>query len=378
VTDRSAPPLTQRVVDALLTVDPAQRLRLSQAALAIALMLVGIVGVAYFVAVGMAPRGPALAWAVLSLGGMVAFFAAIRSGRTRRLRDPSLTQPQMMFSLVSGAAAYALVGAGRGAVFPIVMVVLAFGMFQLRPPEVRRVSAFAVVVFGAVMAMLAWTRPETHPPAVEWGHFLLAGTMMPAMGVLAARLARLRTRLREQKDRLADALGRIQDLATRDEMTGLVNERHVRTLLEQELQRCVRSGHTFCVAVIAIDGLAALRERRGGPCADAVLTAVAAHMQSVMRVSDVLARWPGDRFVLLLPDSRTALARGGVERLREHVAQQRIDAAAEGPDTAPGSATLAVGLAEHHAGESLEQTLGRAEQALLRSHGAGRAGLVVA
>jgi diguanylate cyclase (GGDEF)-like protein len=309
-------------------------------------------------------------WTVVSLGGMAGFYALIRSGRTRALADPSLTLPQMLFSLVSGAAAYALVGDGRGAVFPIVMVVLAFGMFQLRPDEVRRVSVFSVAVFGAVMALMAWRRPDVYEPAVELGHFLLAATMMPAMGVLAARLARLRTRLRDQKHRLAEALGRIQDLATRDERTGLVNQRHVRTLLEQELQRCVRSGHTFCVALITIDALPPLRAAQGHASAEALLAVVAGHMQSVMRVSDVLARWRDDAFVLLLPDSRTPLARGGVERLREHVAQQPLGELGGGvPHT-----TLSAGLAEHHAGESLEQTLARAETALALAldGGAGR------
>ncbi|MEO7245838.1 MAG: GGDEF domain-containing protein, partial [Rubrivivax sp.] len=314
-----ARPLPTQLVDALLTTDPLQRMRLSQAALAMVLMAIGVLGMHYFVLAGMAPAGPVALWTVVSLGGMALFFVLIRSGRTRGRRDPSLTQPQMMFSLVSGAVAYALTGAGRGAVFPIVMVVLAFGMFQLRPPEVRRVSVFAVAVFGATMALLAWRQPQVYRPAVELGHFIMVATMMPAMGVLAARLARLRTRLREQKRRLAEALGRIQDLATRDELTGLVNQRHVHALLEQELQRCVRSGHTFCVALIAIDALPALRAAHGPARGEALLAAVAVHMQSVMRVSDVLARWRGDDFVLLLPDSRMPLARGGLERLREHV-----------------------------------------------------------
>jgi diguanylate cyclase (GGDEF)-like protein len=359
--------LPDRLGDALLTTDPLQRMRLSQAALALGLMLVGVAGMGYFVATGMAPVAPVLGWTLVSLGGMATFYALIRSGRTRALRDPSLTMPQMMFSLVSGAAAYALVGAGRGAVFPIVMVVLAFGMFQLRPDEVRRVSVFAVAVFGAVMVLMAWRRPEVYRPQVELGHFLHCATMMPAMGVLAARLARLRTRLRDQKHRLAEALGRIQDLATRDERTGLVNQRHVRTLFEQELQRSVRSGHTFCIALITIDTLPALRARHGHASAEALLAAVAGHMQSVMRVSDVLARWGDDAFVLLLPDSRTPLARGGVERLREHVALQPLAGLAGDEQRT----TLSAGLAEHHAGESLEQTLDRAATALALAHDGG-------
>ena len=84
----------------------------------------------------------ALAGMGLSLGGMVLFYGLIRCGWSRGRADPSLTEPQMLYALASGAAAYAMVGAGRGGVFPIVMVILAFGMFQLRPAQVRRVSLY--------------------------------------------------------------------------------------------------------------------------------------------------------------------------------------------------------------------------------------------
>ena len=56
------------------------------------------------------PPVPVAAWAVLSLGGMSAFFVAIRSGWSRRFADPSLTVPQMVFAITSGAVAYAMAG----------------------------------------------------------------------------------------------------------------------------------------------------------------------------------------------------------------------------------------------------------------------------
>jgi len=354
-----APRRWQRLVDALLTTEPLQRMRLAQAWLAILLMATGVVAMHYFVWAGMAPAAPVRWWSLLSLGGMIAFFVLIRSGRTRRAADPSLTLPQMVFSLLSGAAAYALVGAGRGGVFPIVMVVLAFGLFQLRPQEVRLISVFAVGLFGAVMALMAWLRPAVYVPAVEFGHFLMVATMMPAMSVLAGRLCHLRERLRERKDELAQALARIRELATRDELTGLVNRRHLLELLEQEHQRCVRSGHTFCLAVIAVDRFRDIGDRYGHPTGDELLRDLAREMLAVMRVSDVLARWGGECFVMLLSDARAAQARPGVERLREQVLQQPADFG-----DGPLAVTLSAGLAEHHAGETVAQTLARAERAL--------------
>ena len=112
----------------------------------------------------------------------------------------------MLFALTSGAAAYALLGAGRGAVFPMVMVVLMFGMFIASPRQMRWVSAYAVLLFGAAMALMAVLQPAAYPWRIEIGHFLLVATMMPGMSLLAARLSRLRQRARQQRADLATCL----------------------------------------------------------------------------------------------------------------------------------------------------------------------------
>jgi diguanylate cyclase len=362
----------RQLSDALLTTDAVQRLRLGQAGLAMLMMAAGVVAMHYFVLVGSAPAGPVWAWTGVSLGGMVVFFALIRGGWSRRLKDPSLTLPQMLYAITSGAVAYALVGEGRGGVFPIVMVIIAFGLFELQPRAVGAVGLFAVGLFGCTMALMAWLRPAVYPSRVELGHFLMIATMMPAMAVLAARFSRLRERLRRQKADLAQAVERIRDLATRDELTGLVNRRHMHELMEQEHRRCVRSGHTFCLAVVDIDQFKDVNDRHGHAGGDDVLRTLAREMQAALRMSDVLARWGGDEFVMMLSDSRSALARGGVERVRERALGLRFQLAG-----GPLAVTVSAGLAEHHAGESVTQTLARADHALYEAKAQGRNRVVV-
>ena len=304
---------------------------------------------------------------------MLGFFLMIRSGWSRRWHEPSLTVPQMVFALCSAAIAYALIGAGRGAVFPIVMVVLMFGMFIASPRQMRWVSAFAVALFGVVMALMATLQPEVYVPRIEFGHFLLVLTMVPGVSVLAARLSRMRHRSRLQRADLAQALSRLREHTTRDELTGLINRRHMQELMEQEHQRCIRSGQTFCLAVLDIDNFKPVNEQHGYTVGDAVLRAVAQEALRHVRVSDVLSRWGGEEFVLMLSDARAALARGGLERLHEKVGALRI---------LHGSAALGVtmsgGLAEHHAGETVAQTLERALNALHDAKAQGRNRVVVA
>jgi len=359
----------RRLSDALLTTEPLQRARLAQASLAMLLLAAAVLAVNYFVVIGVARAVPVWCWSAATLAGMGIFFALIRSGWSRRRADPSLAVPQMLFALTSGALAYALLGAGRGAVFPVVMVILMFGMFVASPGQMLWVSAYAVGLFGAVMAVKSATDPQAYPAAIEVGHFLLVATMMPAVSILAGRLSRLRHRARLHRTELAQALSRLREQTTRDELTGLANRRHMQALIEQEHQRCTRSGQSFCLALLDIDRFKPVNEAHGYACGDAMLRALTQEALGHVRVSDVLARWGGGTWLLMMSDTRAVLARGGIERLQERLAALRI---AHGAATV--GVTLSAGLSEHHAGEAVAQTLQRAERALqeAKAQGGGR------
>ena len=362
-----------RILDALLSTDPVQRARLVQAGLAMLVMAAAVTAMHYFVWVGVAPAGPVALWSAGTLIGMGLFFVLIRSGGSRFWSEPSLTVPQMLFALTSGVLAYMLLGAGRGAVFPVVMVVLMFGMFVVTPKQMRWLSLYAVLLFGAAMVFMVVSNPRAYPLAIELGHFLLVATMMPAMSLLAGRLSRMRHRSRLQRAELAQALARLREHTTRDELTGLVNKRHMQELMEQEHQRCIRSGQSFCLAMLDIDSFKPVNEAHGYTVGDAVLRAVAQEALRQVRLSDMLCRWGGEEFVLMMSDTRAALARGGLERLHQKVGALRIL-----HGTAAVGITLSAGLAEHHAGETVAQTLKRAERALFDAKAQGRDRVVVA
>ncbi|HSQ72935.1 MAG TPA: GGDEF domain-containing protein, partial [Rubrivivax sp.] len=155
----------RRLADALLTTEPLQRARLAQAGLVLLMLAAAVVAMNYFAWIGAAHAAAVATWSAATLLGMAVFYALIRGGWARRCADPSLTVPQMLFALSSAAVAYALLGAGRGAVFPVVMVVLVFGMFVASPRQMRWVSACAVGLFGAAMAFKAATDPQGYPAA---------------------------------------------------------------------------------------------------------------------------------------------------------------------------------------------------------------------
>jgi diguanylate cyclase (GGDEF)-like protein len=101
---------------------------------------------------------------------------------------------------------------------------------------------------------------------------------------------------------------------------------------------------------------------------DAVLRAVAHEAQRQVRLCDVLARWGGEDLVLMMGDTRAALARGGLERLLQRVAALRIL-----NGTAALGVTMSAGLAEHRAGESVDRRWSAPPRPCARPRPRGRA-----
>lgn len=352
-------PWLQRALLAAFTADPTLRMRIAQTALAAVMVLATTLLVFYFVQRGTVKPASALAWAFVSVGGMAVFSFAVRSGWTKRLREPSMTVLQIVFLLTCCAWAYALLGAARGSMFPVFMVVMTLGLFVVKPLQLAWVSLYAVLLFGCTAAFMAWRDPVQYPQAIELGHFFMMATALPVVAAMAGRLASMRARLRRRQQELSQALGQIREMATQDELTGLVNRRHMQQLVDQEHQRCVRSGQTFCLAKIDIDRFGLVNDKHSYAAGDAVLRAVAQEAQRQVRSCDMLARWGGAEFLLMLPEARATLVRAGLERLQQRLAGLRIVVGTE-----VVSITVSVGLSEHHAGETVNQTIERAGLAL--------------
>jgi len=359
----------QRLSELWLGSDATQRLRLRQTSLAMALMVISVAMLHYAVRVSGREGGFAMwAWTVYALGGMAVIYAAIRSGWSLRAADPSLTREQIAFAISAAALGYAQAGPLRGACFPVLTLILMFGMFQLRARSAYELSLFALVWFGGVMGVMAVLRPEAYPPAVEIGHFVMLACMLPAVAVLTARLSRIRRRLSDQREELARALAQLQAIATRDELTGLPNRRQMQALMDQELLRALRHHHDFCIALVDLDHFKRVNDEHGHAAGDAVLRAFAQGGQTAMRGTDVLARWGGEEFIVLLPETAMPPAVAGMERLRQQTAALRIDVGG-GVQVA---ITVSIGLTGHRRSETLAQTLERADQLLYKAKAEGR------
>lgn len=140
-------------------------------------------------------------------------------------------------------------------------------------------------------------------------------------------------------ERARDEVSRLSGLAATDDKTGVHSHRFFRQRLEEEVARAERYEVPLALVLIDLDGFKAVNERLGHVRADDALRAVADVLRSRIRIMDVLARFGGDEFVLLLPNTPLAGATALAERLRTSVAQSRLGAAS------PGEITLSIGLA---------------------------------
>jgi two-component system cell cycle response regulator len=173
-------------------------------------------------------------------------------------------------------------------------------------------------------------------------------------------------RVKRLHDALLDANRRLAQQALTDELTGLANRRHGARQLERVIALGVRHGHVLALARVDVDHFKEINDTHGHESGDQVLAEVARRLAAAVRGGDELARWGGDEFVAILPDTDKVGALRAAERLRSAVAAAPIDAAGARLDV-----TVSVGWA-HWAGDTPDDLLARADRALYRAKDAGR------
>jgi diguanylate cyclase (GGDEF)-like protein len=162
---------------------------------------------------------------------------------------------------------------------------------------------------------------------------------------------------------------RLRYQANHDSLTGLVNRNHFEELLRQEVARAKRFGTTFSMVLMDIDHFKRVNDHFGHLTGDQVLRSFAESQQARTRASDILARWGGEEFVLLLPETDLAGGASLAEAVRARVA--------ETPMPGPGRITVSLSVTAHRDGESVHELLKRLDEALYEAKNSGRNRVVV-
>jgi diguanylate cyclase (GGDEF)-like protein len=157
--------------------------------------------------------------------------------------------------------------------------------------------------------------------------------------------------------------------AQTDELTGVTNRRHFMAAIERENARSIRKQSSFSVMIVDIDHFKSINDRFGHEAGDRVLSAIARRIAPCMRQADILSRYGGDEFIILLPETGQDGAIEAAERVRRVIAGTAVE-----QDGQNIYVSVSIGLATHgplHSGD-WPQSVKQADRALYRAKAAGR------
>ena len=160
---------------------------------------------------------------------------------------------------------------------------------------------------------------------------------------------------------------RITALATTDSLTNLPNRRGFELHVEQAMQEAQRDSSPLCAVMLDLDNFKLINDQHGHLAGDEVLRSFAERLRAALRQSDILCRWGGEEFILLLKNTDRHAAHELAEKLRQHCAEQRYPM-----DGDALQVTVSLGLSQWQQGEALHDLLSRTDRALYRAKQTGR------
>ena len=220
------------------------------------------------------------------------------------------------------------------------------------PPE--RYLCMPIVAHGNTLGVLFVQCPTDQEVATIGQHMDGLRQLLQLTGMAIATL-NLRTKLENQ--------------SIRDGLTGLFNRHFMQISLERELARASRRKSILAVYMLDLDHFKRFNDTFGHAAGDLVLKSIAEIFRSSIRTEDIACRYGGEEFTIILPDITPAVAYERAESIRKAVANLRIPLEHE----VLGEFSVSIGIAMYpNDGESSEDLVRRADQALYRGKRGGR------
>ena len=162
-------------------------------------------------------------------------------------------------------------------------------------------------------------------------------------------------------------LRHIETLTLKDPLTGLLNRRGFTLLAEQALLESRREGLHSWLMMIDLDHFKAINDSSGHLGGDAVLVAFANCLKATLRASDIVSRWGGEEFIVVVKGATLETAKALAEKIRGHAQMWKVDHGG-----LQLSFTVSLGLAQGHAADTLATIINNADQGLYAAKRAGR------
>ncbi len=196
---------------------------------------------------------------------------------------------------------------------------------------------------------------------------LLTGIYRLRIRRLKARSTILRQLVQERTQSLEMVNQKLEKISRLDDLTNISNRRDFIEQANREWERAKRHKANLCLVLVDIDNFKDVNDTYGHDCGDLVLVKIAKLLTDALRSGDILARWGGEEFSVLLPDTELSGGRAVAEKMRSHIGDAKIDY-----DGQLIKITITLGLVQMKDEEAFNACLKRADIALYEGKEKGR------
>jgi diguanylate cyclase (GGDEF)-like protein len=230
-------------------------------------------------------------------------------------------------------------------------------------------SALVITILSVLLSVLIAKLVSSLMPGGSGNFSLVLAIIVPAL--IAPPFGYIFMNLYIELEKVREE---VHALAITDELTRTFNRRHFMNLAAQELGRVKRYQHPLSILIFDIDNFKNVNDNYGHLCGDAVLREISSTCRTILRQCDVLARFGGEEFILLLPETNEANALKVANRLCQLIAIHVVEY-----KEAQIRVTISAGVTTFKpTTDTLDDLLNRADQALYLAKRLGKNRLEVA
>ena len=197
-------------------------------------------------------------------------------------------------------------------------------------------------------------------------------TIQKEINALAEHQAHLEQEVLKRTEELNKMNQQLQIISRIDELTKLPNRRDIREKIQNEIYRYERTNRNFSILFVDIDKFKDFNDKFGHICGDLVLKTVAETLRDQLRKQDVVSRWGGEEFLVMLPETPLQGASLVAERLRRSIENRKIEFAGQQQHV-----TITLGVAEYDKRLGMDHSINLADRALYNGKQTGRNKVVV-
>jgi diguanylate cyclase (GGDEF)-like protein len=248
--------------------------------------------------------------------------------------------------------------------FPIILI---YGAFRMTARQYIATAIFTVCGYLLVIYFLYRHYPNSIALENEIVVGMVFALIIVAYCLVSNEVSLMRRKLRRRNAELATAMEKMERMAITDELTGLLNRRHMMVMLNQQKALADRSNAGFCICFFDLDDFKDINDTLGHHIGDIVLKRFASAVQTQLRASDLFGRFGGEEFVLLAMGTTLGGARIAADRVR------KLTETIDFKDVASSlTVTVSGGVAQFQPDDAIGALLYRADKAMYFAKKSGK------